>query len=318
MPGIRLPGLLPLCLVATAPAALAAQACGGDHLSLAARAALQLPANFGIQGVSTGPGGALALWAADGQVLSVSSTRALSSLTLPDSIRPAGLGYDAAGLQLLDSWSGRVFRLSPAGRLTAAGRVPLAPGDLTDQAVWLDGGWAIAVRNSQTLRFRVRWYRDGRDTVLYQSDRADSLRAVPRFELGPAGGGRLFLTGLVAPFPVVRLDLAAGRQEAFPSPLDGDPSLIPPDSLRYWRALPAVAVDCAVLLTLTDLTSERRLLVRYSPSGEVERITPLEAPLGLMARLPGRDAVLAARRAGELELVWYDWRWVREPERSSP
>jgi hypothetical protein len=31
-----------------------------------------------------------------------------------------------------------------------------------------------------------------------------------------------------------------------------------------------------------------------------------------VTRIPGTPTLLAARRAGELELVWYDWRWIRE------
>ena len=79
-----------------------------------------------------------------------------------------------------------------------------------------------------------------------------------------------------------------------------------------WRALPAVAIDCGLLLTLSDLTTDRRLLVRVNAEGQVVRVTPLDAPLGLMASLPGEATVLAARRVGALELVWYDWRWIRE------
>ncbi|HXI19586.1 MAG TPA: hypothetical protein VNH46_00790, partial [Gemmatimonadales bacterium] len=175
-----------------------------------------------------------------------------------------------------------------------------------------------AIRSARTLRFTVRWHGPSGDTLLYATAPRDSLRAVPRFHLTPAGNGALFLTGLMAPFPVIRLDPVTGAREEFAAPLAGRDHAVASDSLRHWRALPAVAVDCAVLLTLADLTSERRLLVRYSPEGRVDQVIQVDAPLGLMARVPGADVVLAARRAGALELVWYDWRWVREPGPPSP
>ncbi|MBK7922864.1 MAG: hypothetical protein IPJ95_04420 [Gemmatimonadetes bacterium] len=47
-----------------------------------------------------------------------------------------------------------------------------------------------------------------------------------------------------------------------------------PDTLAGWRALPAVALDCGWLLTLTDLTSDQRLLLRYDAAGALARVTP--------------------------------------------
>jgi hypothetical protein len=79
-----------------------------------------------------------------------------------------------------------------------------------------------------------------------------------------------------------------------------------------------VALDCALLVTLADLTSDHRVMVRYGVDGTVAQRTPVAAPIGLMARLPGEATVLAARRTGELELVWYDWHWIREPNPSAP
>ena len=35
---------------------------------------------------------------------------------------------------------------------------------------------------------------------------------------------------------------------------------------------------------------------------------------GLVAGRPAAATLLAARRAGAMELVWYAWRWDREPD----
>jgi len=131
-------------------------------------------------------------------------------------------------------------------------------------------------------------------------------------QLSPAGGSVL-VTELMAPFRLVRLNPTSGRADTLAAALGNlGAAMIPGDSLPTWRALPAVALDCAVLLTLSDLGSDQRLLLRYDSAGRVARVTPLEAPLGMVTALGGAS-LLAARRAGELELVWYSWRWVRDP-----
>jgi hypothetical protein len=294
-----------------------AQACRSGPVALDARSTLLLPASFGISGVAAGPSGILVLWSPSGEVFSIDEKHSLARMQLPDSIRPAGLAITPEGLRLLDRATGREFLRRPDGTIALLGQARLGMAEEIDQAVWQRDGWIIALRDLAARRFVLRRYFGADQSVLFRSAQSDSLKTIQRYHLTESSRG-LLLARLMAPFTVIRLDPLTGLADTLAS-VTALPELgIPADSLPHWRALPAIALDCTLLLTLSDMTADRRILVRYGADDQIERATELDAPLGLMTRLPGEDAVLAARRAGELELVWYDWHWVREPSSPTP
>lgn len=295
-----------LLLFGGAPVA-EAQDCPSGALTLEARAAQPLPVTFGIEGVAASPNGTVALWSAEGELLAIREQGMVERRRLPDTIRPAGVVLTPDGYRLIDRRSGQEYLLGQDSVPTALTRVAIPTTEILDQAVWDDGEWLLGLRDGASREFRVR----RGDSLLYRSAPGPSLNTTPRYHLSLAGR-RTLLTGVTAPFELIRL-AADGRADTLAGVLPREVAmLIPADSLPHWRALPAVAIDCRILVTLSDLTADRRLLLRYSDSGRLERVTSLEAPLGLMGQLPGANALLAARRAGTLELVWYDWRWIRE------
>jgi len=297
---------------------LSAQVCEAGHVALAARATLQLPATFGIQGVASGPAGVLALWSPGGEILRVDGNRTLSQLQLPDSIRPAGVAVTSEGLRLLDLHSGWEFLLSADGELRTLGRISYGLSEELDQGLWTGDAWLLALRDLAGRRFVLRRATADSSVVLYRSAAAPNPKLTARYHLTDTGHD-LVLVRLTAPFDVIRFDPVTRGADTLAAPLAGaDLALVPADSLEHWRALSAVALDCALLVTLADLTSDRRLMIRYGADGTVAQRTPVAAPIGLMARLPGEATVLAARRTGELELVWYDWHWIRESNPSAP
>ncbi len=289
-----------------------AQECAPGSLTLVESGTQPLPPTFGIDGLSTGPGGSLVLWSAEGELLRIHRPGSLVRRRLPDSIRPAGVVVTADGYRLLDRATGRESLVSPdsGGPVVALGRIPLTSDQLLDHAIWHSGAWVVGVRDGATRRFIVVRVMDEGVQTLFVSTAGDGPRTIPRFHLGADGTG-ILLTRLTAPFEIIRLTNAGADTLRVPFGSGGLPVLAP-DSIDNWRALPAVAIDCGVLLTLSDLTNDRRLLLRYDRAGALQHVTELRAPFGLMTRLPGEERLLAARRVGGLELVWYDWRWVRE------
>jgi hypothetical protein len=216
------------------------------------------------------------------------------------------------GLRLLDQASGREFLLAYDGSIAYLGKAHLGLAEQIDQALWGGDGWILGLRDLADRRFVLRRFSSRDQSELLRSARSDSVKTIERYHLTDSRRG-LLLTRTMPPFTLIRIDLDRGRTDTLETiPLEQAAGILP-DSLPHWRALPTVALDCTLLLTLSDLTADRRILVRYGATGRIERVTELEAPLGLIARLPGEESVLAARRAGELELVWYDWHWVREP-----
>jgi len=77
-----------------------------------------------------------------------------------------------------------------------------------------------------------------------------------------------------------------------------------------WRSAPTVCLGGnGYLRTLTDLRSDRRVLVIYGSDGRVLRTRSIDAPLAVVAGVPGSSGAIALRRIGPPELVWYEWRW---------
>lgn len=293
---------------------LAGQACGTGHLTLNATASLTLPSTFGIQGLDASGDGGLLLWSAGGELLTVDPDRQLSVRMLPDTIHPLGVrALPGGGYEILDAWTGREYEALPGRPVSSKPIVLRRPGEVFERALWREDGWLVGILDTDARQYVVRHHRPDGEVVLFRSAVADSVRVIPRFMLTETATG-LLLTQGSAPFAMFRVHPGSARIDTL-APLLSATAMppIPRDSLHLWRAVSTVSLDCALLLTVSDLTSDRRLLVRYGADDQVDRVTPLQAPLGLMAAIPGARTVLGARRAGELELVWYDWRWIREP-----
>ncbi len=307
-----------LCLVvgfglAGLPRAVAAQRCGDGQLSLSATGSLTLPATFGIQGVDVAPDGRLTLWSPGSELLLVDASRRLTTYQLPDTIVPAGVVPEGVnGFRLVDTRTGRAMLARTDGSLVALSDRLLHPGEELERAVAWNDGWILGLLDLDARQYVVRYIRGAITETWFRSPVADSINVIPRYNITATSKGMLLSQGS-APFTVSRLDSEARRFVPLPSPVASPAFPVPPDSLNAWRSVSTVALDCTLLLTLSDVASDRRLLVRYGADDQVERITRVDAPLGLVARIPGEQRLLAARRVGELELVWYDWRWVREP-----
>lgn len=300
--------------LAGSPPAIAAQSCGQGSLSLSASGSLMLPASLGISGVDAARDGRLTLWSSGGELFLVDASRRLQIIQLPDTVQPVGVTpASGGGFRLIDTRAGRELLADAAGGVRATSRDLREPSDVIERALPWQDGWLLGITNLESRRFVVRLVRPEGSVTLFRSEAADSVSRIPRYNLTATTRGVLLSLGS-APFTVLRLDPATGRIDSLPAPLAaaGVPS-ISRDSLFLWRSVSVVPLDCAMLLTLAELTSDRRVMVRYGMDDRIDRVTQVQAPVGLMTRIPGTQTVLGARRAGELELVWYDWRWVREP-----
>ncbi|MDX2121600.1 MAG: hypothetical protein SF070_11170 [Gemmatimonadota bacterium] len=288
------------------------QRCGPEALHLEQLAVQPLPPHFGIDGALSLADGGYALWSAESALLFMYPDGLRERRALPALLHPVGLAADPAGYRFLDRATGIEYRLGADSIPERIGAMPLAPGEELDAARWSDGAWTLGLRDTRARRFLVRRVDGAGVTTLFASAAADSVRHISRYHLSETGSA-LLLTRLTEPFEVLRLELATGRVDTLAVPFrDAALRAALPDTVAQWRALPAVALDCGWLLTLSDLRSDRRLLLRYDASGGLAKVTPLDAPFGVMAGRPAEGTLLAARRAGELELVWYQWRWVRQ------
>lgn len=251
-------------------------------------------------------------WTAEGGILTIYPDGLRERRSLPQGLLPIGLAPDPEGYRFLDRNTGVEYRLGADSVPLRLGALSLAPGEELDAARWQDGAWIVGLRDLRSRRFLLRRLDTGGAVTLFQSASADSVQRIPRYHLAGSAAG-LLLTRLTAPFDLLLVDPARGTVDTIARPLaDATRYGAVIDSSLYWRALPGVALDCGWLLTLTDLQSDRRLLLRYDAGRRLAKVTPLDAPFGVMAGRASEATLLAARRAGALELVWYQWRWVRD------
>ena len=293
-------------LTHSAPAPLEAQVCGRGALALEAGTARPLPPNFGIQGTIVGSDGRVALWSAGGELLQGGPGEPIVRSQFTERMAIAGLAFGPTpgSWRVADAWTGRELLFDPEGNRQAERPLGLTRSQMLQQGIWRDDGWLLASVDVVTRRFVVSREKAGRTAVLFHGEVADSVAGIARFHL-TALPEQVLLTEVRSPFRIIRVALATGAADTLLTP----PLPIPPDSLHLWRAQPALALDCGTLVSVASLAGDQRLLLRWDAAGRFVKVTPLAAPFGLVARLPGERALLAARRAGGLELVTYRWHW---------
>lgn len=297
--------------------------CGS--LTLTERAAYSLPAAFGVSGAVSDPAtGDLLIWFPDQSALRFTRSGATIPLSLPPEVTITALapGPEPGGVTILDGAAGTLLRLDRDGRLAASDRIPRFEGEAVDVAVRAGDRWVIGSRDLLRRRYVLRRLEPGGgETILYATEPAPSVAGVPRFQL-TADGAAVLLAELMAPFRVHRVPLDPGPARDYqPVLAGGRADLVADTALALWRSLAALPLDCGAIQTVADLSSLSRLLVRYDGAGRVARVARVEAPLGLMLSLPEDRMLVGARRTGAggsaLELVFYEWRWVRAPKLSS-
>lgn len=292
-----------------------AQVCGRGALGLEAGQVRPLPPNFGIQGTVVAPDGRVALWSAGGELLQSVAGDSIVSTQFSERMVIAGLAFGptSGSWRVADAWTGRELLFDRDGNREGERPLALAQGQLLEQAIWREEGWLLASRDAATRRFVVVRETARGAVPLFHGETADSFAAIARYHM-TALPAQLLLTEVRAPFRVIRVALATGQADTLLTP----PLPIPHDSLYLWRALPALALDCGTLLAVASLAGDQRLLVRWDATDRVVKVTALAVPFGLVARVPGEQSLLAARRTGGLELVTYHWHWTPDSLASHP
>jgi hypothetical protein len=74
-------------------------------------------------------------------------------------------------------------------------------------------------------------------------------------------------------------------------------------------ALPVVQLDSGFLQLFADPASDLRVLVVYRRDGARQRVSVIDASLGVLTTAPQRRMLVALRESDRSELVVYGWRW---------
>ena len=282
-----------------------------------------IPDSFSLTAVTVSPAGTpVLLFDGDGAVTVLGTAAApVRSPALAHPMAAVLLAGDTL-VEAIDTARGRprVVRVSAGGaaRAQAALPLPVHPGG----AAYGGGAWWVG-GTDETGTYRL--FR-----VALEGSRGGA-RVEPAAQSRQVGGsdahlswcgGSLLAASRRPPFRVVRLVGADGPllyDLPIPETLDADTVLASVGG--YWTSAPAVCLDGAVLQTLADLRSDRRVLVLYDAAGKVARRRVIDVPLAVVASVPGAQSLIAVRRAGAPELVWYGWRRsepTSQPTRRAP
>lgn len=295
--------------------ALAALACGcrdgGDatasepRLQLEEQFAIAVPDAVQLIGVAPGSDGRLVAWSREGAYL-LSATDTAKQVPVSFSEVPAGaaLGTDGT-LELVDPAAGVLRHVTMAGEGRSR---PLPSGLRVVDAVRTERfGWIAAGVDPQG-RYRIQPIDAG---AAWWVISPDTLRegALPPYRLAATGDGVL-LTEAEPPFRTWRVR-PEGAEEPFAPTSAGSPER---DGVQRWVSAPLVDLGDAMVQTLADLASDRRVLVLYDQDGREQRKTVMSVPMALVGITGDRRHLVGVRDVGSPEVVLYRWSWSRKPD----
>lgn len=289
---------------------LAALACGcratpdgatdESRLHLEEELAITVPGSAPLMGVTAGDGGRLVAWARDAAYL-LSAAEAPERVPVGFTGVPAGGGFGTGGtLEFVDPAAAVVRHATMAGERS---RRPLPAGLRVADAVRTERfGWITAGVDAEG-RYRIQPL-DARPWWVISPD---TLRGgvLPPYRLAASGDGVL-ITEAEPPFRTWRV-CPEGAGEPFAPTGAGYPQS---GGVQRWVSAPLVDLGDALVQTLSDLASDRRVLVLYDPDGRERRKTIVAAPMALVGVTRDRRHLIGVRDLGNPEVVLYRWSWT--------
>jgi hypothetical protein len=265
-----------------------------------------LPAGFEVTGASVGGSGVLVLWARNQPYLLIDAGGRQEELRTPALLAPvaAALLDGDSVLEVVDARRGSLLRLSRGGEVRA--ERPLGVSFEMESAARTPGGWVVAGRDTAGAYQVAAVGGDAAPAVLYVRPAGSSLLERPFSAHLSAAGDEVLVTNHEPPFDVVRVSRSGAARPALVS---GSLAEVEAAEGHAWVSLPLLPLDDGFVRTFSDLRSDTRLLVLYDAGGSRTRELRIDVPLGVLATAPERRLLVAARRAGALEVVGYTWRW---------
>jgi hypothetical protein len=269
------------------------------RLHLEEEFAITLPDSSPLLGVAGEHAGNLVAWSQSGAFL-------LSATSPPQRVRVTLSGVPAGGSF---AGPGVVEILDPAGaqvrRTTGEAELPgkaLRPGlGLVDAVRTDEFGWVVA-----GLEHRGRLSIQALDGSSWWVIEADTLPGgvLRPYRLGLARRSVL-LTEAEPPFRTWRIG-PDGPGVPFAPRGSGYPESA---GIQRWVSAPVVDLGDALLQTLSDLGSDRRLLILYDRHGREQRKTVIAVPMAFVGVTRDRRHLIGVRDVGRPEVVLYRWSW---------
>jgi hypothetical protein len=284
------------------------------HLQLEEVASWTLPDSFELTGAFVSPADNTVAWAINQPYLLVEHGGVQRMVTSDSLVSPVGaaLVQQDSLLEVVDSGRRSMLRLTLAGAFVSEKALDL-PWKV-DDAVRARSAWLLAGRDGGGNGRVIAVADSGRTTPLLTLPARQHEGTPLALQLSEAGDA-VFATVLGDPRLVLRMSASQARSgRVLPRAEFGAPAL--PDDragaedAALWISLGIHPLDRGFIRTFSDLRSDRRVLATYDRDGRLLRDSGIAVPMAVVATVPRRRVLLAARRTDRMELVKYRWSWV--------
>jgi hypothetical protein len=269
-------------------------------------ASFSVPDSFAVLGAQMSPSGSIILWASNQPYLLVEDRGSLRPLAHDSLSAPvaAALVENDSVVEVVDAESRALIRITLAGRIVS--RQTIASPLAIKQARHSPLGWVLLGQLPDSSLAVTRIASNGW-MQLYNNASIASLRSVHMlpWKEGVILSATSNQYGAWAFAPPDAAPILTFENISLPDGMDGSEA-----DQGLWVSLPLVQLDRGFLRTISDLRSDRRLLVLYDHAGRVMRQQVLNVPFGVLAAAPDSQVLVAARRGQTLEVVRYRWRWA--------
>ncbi len=269
----------------------------GNGITLTELWATPLPVEWGVPTGLWIRGDTVLAWSAEESFLLVASGGFLSRIDLPGT-RPLAGRLVGGRITIVETNPPAIVEMPVDG--SAETRTPFnIPGQLRS-AAWVEGAWYLSVGDESLV-------------ALYQVRRPDGsarrVGSLPTPGHLSSSASALLVAGYSPPFEVSLVDLSGKLMRSCTTLGSAADSLVRswPDGL--WVSMPPMELLGGDLLqTVTDVRSDRRLLLRYSRTSSTPvRTTEVNLPMALLAADPHQRRVAGIRNINNPELVVYRW-----------
>jgi hypothetical protein len=275
----------------------------GQELELVESGRWIAPFGFEVAGASGPSNGELLVWSKSEAVVLNGSLKVVRQIQFPIRESPLAVELLADGaIELLTGSPGTIHRLDPNGHLLESEPIPVS-GGIIHGALFGDG-WILLTSDQSPSQPSYALFR-------FSKTGLSPFARVPFVGVLSSQGQRVFLAKASAPHTVLAFQ-PDGQFHQFETDTvlvsslsedtrDGSP--------RTWVSLPVLEIGDRHLQTITDITSDQRVLVIYGPTGAVLRAKRIRAPVGFVASASEGGALFSVLHMNQTEIVRYRWRW---------
>jgi hypothetical protein len=275
-----------------------------------------VPNSIPVRGAALSASGRVVLWSGSAFLTVMTSASETARIRLPSRIDAVHVSFAGRSDTMLvaDSRLGRVLTVTPEGAVVEETVLPLRKHErLLSSHLTPVGERAVLYGAHDSLDASWSLYRitGTKPQLLYSTGRGPGPAFTAGLHVLPTET-EILLADQVAPFPILRVSYQGKLLGAFDPVADSLQREIA-DSGRtpVVVALPVLELDGGFVQVLADLTSSRRVLLRFDIRGRLQKSKVVGGGVGFASSAPNLRRLVAISRDTGLRVTVLSWRWHR-------